>query len=81
MHVDIGENIFQKTECQVQEFIKGDLMESSQKKTGRWGQVTEKNHDADKPKRFNTKYLAKGFTMTEKALNCFHSRKLETEKP
>jgi len=36
MHLDVDENIFQKLEYQVQEFIKGDLMESSQK-MGRWG--------------------------------------------
>lgn len=80
MHLDIDENIFQKPESQVQEFIKGVLMESSQK-MGRWGQGTEKNHDAEKPKSLNSKYLAKGFTMTEEELNCFQSQKLETEKP
>jgi len=32
MYLDIDENIFQKLECQVQEFIKRSLIESSQKK-------------------------------------------------
>jgi len=45
----------------------------------RRGEVTEKNHDAEKLKNFNTKHLAKVFTMIEKALNCFQSQKSETE--
>jgi hypothetical protein len=39
-------------------FIKGELIEPSQKRR-RQGDVTEKNHEAEKPTSFNTKRLAK----------------------
>jgi hypothetical protein len=58
LHLDFDEQIFQELECQTRGFIKGKLIQPSQKR-GRHGDVTEKNHEAEKPKSFNTKHLAK----------------------
>jgi hypothetical protein len=80
LHLHIDEKLFGELQCQIQEFIKGDLIQPSHKGRRR-GEAIEKSHGAEKLNNFNTKHPAKDFTMAEKTLKCFQYQKSETEMP